>query len=185
MAKEAKETVLNELLIEQLTKGLRKQTVEDKTQLETKLIVPRSQVSTKNVYRKVKDPETGEEALEVVPFHTLFKEQATEDITTSNFAGKMDDFFLNLIGEQLYVSQCIQKICLMSGHPFKKDSLNLTEASDYFTDLSNVDVSLHKSKDGFGAKLIKSEYGFSTSKQDIQTTEGKPEAKKSWWKFGR
>ena len=185
MTKKANETVLDELLMDQLTKGLKQKTVEDKTQLEMKLIVPKGQVSVKNVYRRIKDPETGEELLEVVPFHILFKEHLTEDITTSNFSGANDNFLLNLIGEQFYCSQMIQKICLMSGHPFKKNSLNLTDAADYFTDLSNTDLSLHKSKDGFGAKLIKSEYGFSSSKQDIQTMEAKPEAKKGWWKFGR
>jgi len=178
---EDREKILDDLLIkEYLTKGLKSKAIEDKTQLENKLISPKSSVSQRYLYYDTVDEETGKKVRQVVPFHTLFKEQLTEDITTSNLSEEQ----VYLIGEQYYLSQIIQKICLMSGFPFKDDSLNLVEAADYFTDLSNLDVSLRKSKEGFGARLIKSDYAISSSKQEVLQQELQPQ-KKSWWKLGR
>jgi hypothetical protein len=177
-----KNQILNEFMIENLTKqyGTSK-LIGDRTQLEAKLIVPRGQVSTKNMYHTAKD-ENGNKITEVVPFHTLFKERLYEDITTSNF----DENMAWMEMDQLYLSELIEKICIMSGFPFKSDSLDLTDAANFFTDMTHLDCAIQKSRDGFGAKIIKSELSVGTSKQELYQTEVRPGGeKKKWWKFGR
>jgi hypothetical protein len=178
-----KDQVLKELLTNYLTQGTKKGFAEDKTQLEMKVIVPKSEVSVKNRYFERVDEETGEKIVQVVPFHTLFKEHLTEDLTTSS----LDEDELKLINSQFYCSQMIQKLCLMSGFPFKKNSLDLRNSADYFTDLSNTDLALSKSKGGFGTRMLKSDFSIASSKQElIQAATGEePKPKKKWWRLGR
>lgn len=188
--------LMDKLLYERLTKGSKIKIPEDKTQLESKIIVPKSQVSTKMVYRKAVDDE-GQAFYELVPFHTLFKEQLTEDVSTSNL---VDEFDRIIIREQFELSQFIQKICLMSGFPFKEkvvklkdgsedvelfpSGLNLVEAADFFTDMANLETTLHKSYDGFAARIIKSEFASTEAREELVSGELKSK-KKGWWKFKR
>lgn len=152
--------------------------IEDKTQLEAKIIEPKSKISYKNIYRVVKDPETNEKILEVSPFNTLFKEALTEDITTSNF----DLNSKQIIELELFLAQYLQKIAILSGFPFKNDSLDLRDCADYFVDFAVTDIQLCKSVDGFGAKIIKSLFNIGTYTQKVEEFL-KNEGKKRWFSW--